>query len=523
MIAIRAIRGIGSSRLKLLLLTFTLLLLLRIPYLLTHHVQEDSYITFRTAFNLADNGIFSFNLDEHIPATTSLIYPLLVAVFRLSFGGWAVYGVQIFGSALVIVACNLVARSIATSERDSFLIWIGTACSPMSLFVGYSGMETPLLLIDIALLVYCLRNQSKAWAFSIGLFFLPFLRPDAISYGFILCIAMFLLNRQRSVFGLGALGVGVATLLGANHMITGKAITGTMRAKEIAYHPSHTFSSISHRLTAIYFGNTCFLAPFEAYRIFKVAFVLLPIVGVCFFYAFRTTGKDPRRRIILGSLLAITLIVPAAFAAGGVIFPWYTYPSNWIAEIVVMSACISFALSRSSLLASRTAWVLIVTGIMTFALWQLMISFVIGTQEYHYRADVGRYLADVSHGKGTLLLEPAGYIPFFSHLHTQDEVGLASDNILKYMRVYPASWWIEYVKNERPTYIVQRDTFKKYVTYQGYALSPSDVKWFQQHYQLLETRSYNPDAYFHNRMLRKVLVHSWTLPEYLVYESKQVP
>jgi hypothetical protein len=152
-----------------------------------------------------------------------------------------------------------------------------------------------------------------------------------------------------------------------------------------------------------------------------------------------------------------------------------------------------------------------------------MISFVIGTQEYHYRADVGRYLADVSHGKGTLLLEPAGYIPFFSHLHTQDEVGLVSDNILKYMKAYPASWWIEYVKNERPTYIVQRDSFKEYVTYQGYALSPSDVKWFQQHYQLLATRSYNPDAYFHNRMLRKVLTHSWTLPEYLVYESRQVP
>ncbi|MGB7836360.1 MAG: hypothetical protein WBL84_29590 [Xanthobacteraceae bacterium] len=49
---------------------FLALVLVRVPYFLTHHIQEDAYIAFRTAFNLADHGVYSFNVDEHAPGAT---------------------------------------------------------------------------------------------------------------------------------------------------------------------------------------------------------------------------------------------------------------------------------------------------------------------------------------------------------------------------------------------------------------------------------------------------------------------
>ena len=64
-------------------LAFFVIVLIRIPFLLIHPLQEDAYITFRSARHLAEYGDFSFNLHQHFPGTTSLLYPLIVAAFDL--------------------------------------------------------------------------------------------------------------------------------------------------------------------------------------------------------------------------------------------------------------------------------------------------------------------------------------------------------------------------------------------------------------------------------------------------------
>jgi hypothetical protein len=129
-------------------------------------------------------------------------------------------------------------------------------------------------------------------------------------------------------------------------------------------------------------------------------------------------------------------------------------------------------------------------------------------------------LGQISDGRGTLFLEPAGYIPFFSGLRTQDEVGLVDPTILEFMKHYPQNWWIEYVEQRPPTYIVQRESFDHYETDEGYQLTRSEIGWFNQHYHLVRHFTYDPSIYYKNTILRR-LTHASTFDmEYLIFETK---
>ncbi len=51
------------------LAVFLIALLARVPFFATHHIQEDAYITFRSAFHLADAGDYFSISESMIPAS----------------------------------------------------------------------------------------------------------------------------------------------------------------------------------------------------------------------------------------------------------------------------------------------------------------------------------------------------------------------------------------------------------------------------------------------------------------------
>jgi len=59
------------------------------------------------------------------------------------------------------------------------------------------------------------------------------------------------------------------------------------------------------------------------------------------------------------------------------------------------------------------------------------------------------------------LLEPAGYVPYFSHLKTIDEVGLVDKQIQEEIKKDKPNSWINTVKNRKPKYLLSyRDLFE---------------------------------------------------------------
>lgn len=258
---------------------FLALVLVRVPYFLTHHIQEDAYIAFRTAFNLADHGVYSFNVDEHAPGATSLLFGFLEAGLRLIFGGWAIGAILIASTIMVVGAAWLLAAALMPPGRWRAWLWAAAALMPTGLLISYSGMETALLVAAVALAVYGL---GKGWRWTwIGLFLLPLIRVDAIAFGLIIVAAAIVIDWRRALVGLGALTAGYVVLLASNYALSGELLSRTMTAKEVSFHPDRSIGAILARLIKMFLTGS-FLVPVETTVLMPISplFALLFAAGM---------------------------------------------------------------------------------------------------------------------------------------------------------------------------------------------------------------------------------------------------
>jgi hypothetical protein len=502
------------------LLVFAIVILVRIPFILIHHVQEDAFITFRTARHLAEQGDFSFNLHQHFPGTTSFIYTLIVAAIDLTLHSGFILGVQVFGTVCVAAACYLAARALTQDRGKWSLVWLLLACWPIALLVSYTGMETPLLLLALGIAVYALAREGNETLFVFSMFLFPLIRPDAVAYGLILAVGMFLVERRSAIRGLVALCCGGALLLLANRFTSGHLLPTTAMAKQIAYHPSHAPSAVFHLVIDLFLRQS-FLLPIPSTYLIKISPAVLAITAVAFLYYFQN-AEGRRQRILLLTIAGIVIVVPIAYAYGGVVFAWYLYPVNWLAMSVVIAAAVRLlSVLRSRPAIYRLSWGVLAVVWTSLNAMQWAKSLADATRDYHYRADIGRYLAEVSHGRGTLFLEPAGYIPYYSGLTTDDEVGLVSPRITSYITHDPIAWWSDYVEAVQPEFIVQRQSFAHFETFEGYTLAPAEQRWFTSHYRLLRRTHYTPSVYHPSPYLQKILAQA-PIEDYLVYQRREV-
>ena len=498
-------------------LIFAAIVLVRIPFLVIHPLQEDAYITFRSARHLAEYGDFSFNIHQHFPGTTSLLYPLIVAAIDLVLRShMMILGVQLFGTLCIAGACWFITRALCDESSEQRVAWLLTACWPIALLMSYTGMETPLLALALGASIFSLARESHWTLFPASMLLLPLIRPDAIAYGLIFCAAMLLIERRAAVRGGVALAAGCVLFLLGTRLTTGHFLPTTARAKEIAYHPDHGVFAVSDRVRDLFLSHS-FLLPTPTNYLIRFSPIVLIVVIGAFALAFRH-ARSARERVVLGTLAFATVAIPLAYAYGGVLFSWYLYPANWIATAVAIVVLVRIVASSRFRAAGIALLAVVWMGLM-FMQWTKALAG--STQDYHYRGDIGRYLATISHGQGTLFLEPAGLIPYFSGLHTDDEIGLVSERVTESMKRDPTGWWFDYVATEHPDYIVERQSFDHFTTIEGYTLTPDQQRWFTEHYRLLRRVRYVPSAYHPSPDLQRILAMG-PIEDYLIYGRRDV-
>ena len=198
--------------------------------------------------------------------------------------------------------------------------------------------------------------------------------------------------------------------------------------------------------------------------------------------------------------------MPGAFALGGVVFPWYLWPSRFLYQALVVSFVVVILREYKfhAVAHARTVLIIFLAASLVF---QLLLSYNTGRQEMGFRASVGQYISRISNPGDTLFLEPAGYIPYYAGITTIDEVGLTSNAVLLFKKSDPSNWWISTVKNKLPTFLVQRDHILVSATYQGVVLDSEDAQWLWNNYSIIETFSYNPDEWANFKLLQWVLRH----------------
>jgi hypothetical protein len=388
---------------------------------------------------------------------------------------------------------------------------------PVSLVTSYVGMETSLLilLIGVALAGLLGSDQQPARLSAVvGLGLMPWTRPDAVLLGGLCILFAWWQDRRfpwKPAIGL-ALGLISAALF--NVCYFGAVLNQTIIAKSVCYHPSHSPSAILKLVVDTFVGNSKALSgmyglylPLNTHFLMRFGILFLSgswIISVLYGRWSARRPRGPRAAAVIYWLIGASIVLPIAYCAGGIIFPWYLWPAQIFGQVIVAAAVIT-ALHASAPALRRAGLAAVLSGVLLLAIGQACLALCTGTQEYYYRAGIGRYLHDSSQPTDTLLLEPTGYIPFFADRYTWDDVGLVAPQVTGFQRRYGLDWWFEFVQQRQPTYVIQRTDFiDRRILYSGQPLSPEQRMWFDSHYSLDHEFQYDPADYWHNSLLLKV-------------------
>jgi hypothetical protein len=197
-----------------------------------------------------------------------------------------------------------------------------------------------------------------------------------------------------------------------------------------------------------------------------------------------------RRAVVV--LAGIAFVMPVAYALGGALAPWYFWPSavaGWLLVVAGGAALIRRQRGVHQQFACVAAAIVLVS--LVVVQWFYAASW--GTQENVYRGGIGDEIRSLASPGDTLLLEPAGYVPFHALLWTWDEIGITSPAVTEYRLSHGPAWWIRFVEDRTPTFLLERDHIVAHRTLDGYELSADEQAWFAAHYSLVRVFKYEPD------------------------------
>jgi hypothetical protein len=308
-----------------------------------------------------------------------------------------------------------------------------------------------------------------------------------------------------------------------NRLYFGAYLTQTIVAKSLLWSPHGATDAVASgtaRARDLFVGRTSHPAMFVPIRTRYLAWAgPLASIGSVWAAAVVWRRASLRSRGPVLAFALIALLLPFAYAFGGRVYPWYTWPSAWAATILVVAAVVTWPADVQP----RIRTVVRLTGLALVPLaivGQLLFAISWGTQERLYRGGIGEWLASIARPDDTLLLEPAGYIPFFSGLRTDDEIGLASTRVTAYRRRYENGWWPRFVRDIRPTFLVERAPMRAFVTLDGYTLSADERAWFERNYSLVKVFVYEPD-HLRSNPLARAIARLGSAGEYRVYRRRE--
>jgi len=476
------------------------LIAVQILFIVTRHIQEDAYITFRCAENLVATGIYGYNPGERLSASTSHASVFIVALIRLAAGPYFIVATQVLYGFVTLLGLYLITDAVVRDTRNHIWVWAAIGLFPVSLMIAYGGMETALvmLLIGAVLRSTCEPHPTKGTLIAFAL--VPWVRPDAVALGVIAILAAGFGKRSvRTVIVYGAVLVAASlTWLLFNRWYFGVFLPQTIHAKAAVWMPSTWHDAMlggTMRLREVFFGQSMWLGIFTpiATRYLSVlsAPSCLVVAAVAVTAAVRPARFAASRPAVV-ALAVMAFALPVAYAIGGAVAPWYFWPSTaagWLLVVVGCAALIREQRGVRQQLACAAAAAVVVS--LVVVQWFYAASW--GTQENLYRGGIGDEIRTNSAPGDTLLLEPAGYVPFHAQLWTWDEIGITAPAVTEYRLTYGPAWWIRFVEDRTPTFLLERDHIVAHRTLDGYELSADEQAWFAAHYSLVRVFRYEPE------------------------------
>lgn len=441
-----AVAKIFNSPFLLILLT----VIVKIPMFFTKNIQEDSFITWRVARNFVNYGVIGFNGDERISASTTHFYVFITAFFQFIFGEHFIFPLLTFSGILFAVGSYWFAKILFPADvfkRGIFVLLLNI--TPPALAASCLGMEYGILFFLYSGLIYFGLFKSKNWAYFIFPVLLLWTRVDTVIFlGIFFLADLYLRRKINFIYILGGI-IGVVSVVGFNYLYFGEIVNHTITAKKIAYKNLIQNNSLEFMLYQwAYYGGL--IKKYSVYTF--VLFVLfLFFLAYALFKILKNENKEKSNvKVIMVLILTFALAKITIFSIFNAYFDWYYWLPRVFLFVVILYYFLEIHAWKKKTVFSGVC--LLFIGLYGL---QLVQSYTIGYMEERQRMQIA---ADLNSDKvsitQSILLEPAGIIPFFTGIYTYDEVGLVNERINDEMLKDEKYWWINSVNRFKPDYIL---------------------------------------------------------------------
>ena len=412
----------------------------------THFTQEDFLITLRYAENIAHGHGFVFNVGERVLGTTTPLYTLLLAaVSRLGLPAAAV------GKATNILAdgvlCLVVYRWLSRLGWEAAGYWGAflIAVNPILIRVSISGQESSLVALcgAVVWLCYAERRFLPAYAIAALLFLL---RWDSLLLTGVMTGAIIVRERRLPVRELALFALLCAPWLLFAACYFGSPIPVTLAAKTAVYGWYFRFQHFPE-LPRLLFR----LVGTPLYSLMTLAAVL---------GAGRLIWERQQRSALLPPLIWFFIYWMAFLVSKVLLFEWYLVPPLFVYE---MFAAVGVVTVLGVLHArwSQPIWVAVAL-VMACVLgglnvWQAFFyTRALQGLEDGLRKPMGLWLGVHSQATDRVMLEPIGYVGYFSRLRVVDMTGLVTPSVIRDYDPKNPCPWLSIVLAYRPEWCIIR-------------------------------------------------------------------
>jgi len=397
----------------------------------TNFTEEDALITFRFAKNLANGAGFVYNSGEKVMGTTTPLFTLLLGLWAALISKDLIFGARVINlitSISSLFFLFLALRKIRATNFQQIAVLFIFSLSVKLIKLEVGGMETSLAIFLMIASWYFFLSRRLVWT-SIFLGLLVLTRLDLFMWPIsILFIEMISSPKKSLRMGIIVFLVVLPWLVFSTNYF-GSPIPHTIDAKWVAYIKNSKSPFLSHLMVIVNF-----ISPFNQYKDHILlrnilAWITLIVAAWQSVYELR---EKKLTLIVLFILLDVTRLV----------FTRATFFNRYFAPLLV-TILILFGMGIGNLwestrissfrirsMFSITLILLAVTGLIFGGYESIQIK---KGQEYRHDKSlkrVGIWLNQYSLPSSTVLLEPLGYIGYYSDRYIIDEVGLVSPEIV---------------------------------------------------------------------------------------------
>ena len=488
------------AKFPLLAVVFTVLV--KLLFLLTHHIQEDAFITWRVAQNLLDYGVIGFNGETKISASTTHLYVFVSYVFNLIFGKENfIFPLLIFNSLLFTIGSYFLSKLILENPVHQAIFIFLFGILPPSIKISILGMEYGILFFLEMALLYFGFKQNKIWAQILFPILILFTRIDTVIFlGIVFLVDIIWTKNVRWFYILGGI-LGVAVLMSFNWFYFGELVNNTIVAKSVTYAKNMSLA-LQWKYFLMNYGNFWGMlklpGDFNPFTILVLVFEFLAFLYI--------VSKRESKNLFIWIIFLFGWTKQLIFISQRSYFDWY----YWVPQILLFAVILVFVLEQKTY---KFWWIslLLIFYILPMAAFQTIHSIATGNGEWNYRRSIGLFLKDYEKDKNQyILLEPAGYIPYFSGLKAIDEVGLVDKEIQTEIKKDKANYWKNTVEKRKPKYLLAPKNL-----FEG-----KDGSFYQENYQLLKEFRIKNHLNSDNKILEKIYRLKPSGTDYNLYERK---